>query len=264
MRRNTLFWGLVLILLGIIFLLDNMGVFKNVNIWGIIWPGFLILFGIWILFGHRLRGPSGVEHAVVPLDGAQSAQIRMNHWAGRLYVKSGASAENLIEGDFTEGVEVKQHLTGDRMDVTLSVPGNFFPFPFSWGFNGLDWHVAINQSVPITLRLGSGAEEARLDLVDLQVSEIIVETGASSTHINLPENAGYTHFKVSSGASSTVITVPQGVAARIRTSSGLASINVARNRFPKSGSGYQSSEYDTAQNKVDIEIETGVGSVDIR
>jgi len=264
MRRNTIFWGFVLILLGLIFLLDNMGVFGSVNIWGIIWPGFLILFGIWILVGYRFRGSSKVEHAVVSLDGAQSATIRMNHWAGRLFVQSGASMENLLEGDFNEGVEVKQKRADDRMDATLSVPGDPFPFPYIWGSGGLDWHVSLNREVPIALVLSSGAGEARLDLNDLQVSEVTLKTGAHSARVNLPANAGYTRVKISSGVSSINISVPQGVAARIRTSGGLASFNIDRNRFPRGGPGFQSSDYDSAQNKVDIVAETGVGSVDIR
>jgi hypothetical protein len=58
--------------------------------------------------------------------------------------------------------------------------------------------------------------------------------------------------------------VPQGVAASIRARGGLASINIDSNRFPRSGDVNQSPDYETAANKVDMDIQTGVGSVDIR
>jgi len=58
--------------------------------------------------------------------------------------------------------------------------------------------------------------------------------------------------------------VPSGVAARIRASGGLAEIHVDRGRFPRAGGVYQSADYDTAPNRVDIDVEAGVGSVNIR
>jgi hypothetical protein len=61
-----------------------------------------------------------------------------------------------------------------------------------------------------------------------------------------------------------VVRVPSGVAARIRASGGLADIRVDRDRFPRAGGVYQSADYDTAANKVDIDVEAGVGSVNIR
>jgi hypothetical protein len=41
-------------------------------------------------------------------------------------------------------------------------------------------------------------------------------------------------------------------------------MNVDRSRFPQNGNIYQSPDYATAANRLDIQVETGVGSVDIR
>ena len=58
--------------------------------------------------------------------------------------------------------------------------------------------------------------------------------------------------------------VPSGVAARIRISSGLAGVSVDAERFPRVGSEYISPDYETAENRLDLEINTGVGSVSVR
>jgi hypothetical protein len=50
----------------------------------------------------------------------------------------------------------------------------------------------------------------------------------------------------------------------VRFEGGLASIDVDQNRFPRAGGVYRSPDYDTAQNKVDIEVKAGVGSLDVR
>jgi hypothetical protein len=82
--------------------------------------------------------------------------------------------------------------------------------------------------------------------------------------MTLPARAGKIRVKVASGAASVMLRVPEGVAARISVESGLAGISIDQNRFPRSAGGYQSPDFDRAENSADIRIETGVGSVEVR
>ena len=109
-----------------------------------------------------------------------------------------------------------------------------------------------------------GASDAHVDLTDVRVTDLKIETGASNTEITLPANAGVTHVDLDGGAASVSFTVPEGVAARIHVDSGLSSIDIDRNRFPRVGSYYKSDDYETAANKVDIEADFGAGSLSIR
>jgi hypothetical protein len=254
-----------LILLGLVFLLDNLGILP-VNAWQLMWPLFLVALGIWILFGTVLgRRATQAEHASVALEGAGRARIRINHGAGRLRIASGAGAGNLLEGDFSGGLDLKTRREGDLLDVNMSVPMQFFPFgPWNWGPNGLDWTFGLNQEIPFSLNINTGAGEANMDLADLRVSELRIQTGASSSSIVMPANAGHTRVDVEAGAASVRFTIPSGVAARIRNRSGLSSVNIDSMRFPRQGDIYISSDYETAANKLDLEIRTGVGSVDVR
>ena len=138
----------------------------------------------------------------------------------------------------------------------------FGPWNHGWA-GALDWDFTLNRSVPLSLRLETGASETRLSLLDLQVRELWLKTGASSTMIDLPRAAGLTRMTVESGAAAIRIHVPQGVAASIDVRSALAGVHVDSTRFPRSGSGYRSADFDTALNKVEIHVETGVGSLDI-
>ena len=75
--------------------------------------------------------------------------------------------------------------------------------------------------------------------------------------------AGLTRAKIRAGMASVDVRVPDGVAARIRAKGGMAEINVNRDRFPRSGDNYQSPDYDSAEHKVEIDAETGMGSLRI-
>jgi hypothetical protein len=60
------------------------------------------------------------------------------------------------------------------------------------------------------------------------------------------------------------ITIPSGVAARIRADSGLGGIRIDETRFPKSGKMYESADFASATNKIEVEVDGGVGSITIR
>jgi hypothetical protein len=205
--------------------------------------------------------------------------VRLNHAAGRLRMHALAGpgedlpsgedlptaedAGTLFSGDFGGGVDLQTRRDGDLLDVELRVPsGNWGP----WGWNRgeRDWSIGFNPAVPLSFNLETGANDTRLDLTGLLVSDVRIQTGASATDIRLPARAGLTQVEIHSGAAATRLFVPDGVAARIRVSGGLASIQVDTNRFPYSGGEYISADFQTNPNRADLRLETGVGSVEVR
>lgn len=268
MRRETLFWGGILVLGGILLLLGNLG-FLAVDVWKLLLPLFLIALGLWTMWGVFFAKPSAeTEQVSVPLAGAGQARVRIRHGAGRLRLDDSAGPGELVAGTFVGGLDHKARREGDVLDVEMRLPFDRFPrFAFPWMLgpgSTLDWSCGLNREIPLSLDLETGASDTRIDLTNLRVTDLRLQTGASATDITLPANAGYTRVKIGSGAAAVNLRVPSGVAARIRVSAGLAGVTVDRNRFPRVGGVYQSPDYETALNKADVSIETGVGSVDVR
>jgi hypothetical protein len=79
--------------------------------------------------------------------------------------------------------------------------------------------------------------------------------------VRLPRAAGLTAVRAEAGAASLTVEVPVSVAARIRSRMGLGSTQVDETRFARSAAGFESADYGTAPNRVDIDISGGVGSV---
>ncbi len=266
MRRGTLIWGAALILFGVLLLLSNAGVI-DVDIWGLIWPLFLLAAGIWFVWSV-LAGPERAgeaEEAAIPLEGARRARLRIHHGAGRLQIDSSASRGNVASGAFAGGLDYHSRLSGDELEVEMRPRSRALvpiALPVLWfSSGGLEWQLGLTPDVPLKLDLRTGAGEALLDLTDLKVEELRIQTGASSASVRLPARAGLTRVNVSGGMTSLRLQVPEGVAARIRASAGLGSISVDRRRFPRTGGVYQSPDYETAQNKVEIRADTGLGSL---
>lgn len=264
MNRNNYFWAALLIFAGILLLLGNLGILE-VNVWGLLWPIFLILAGVWFLLGSRFGYPTAkVEEVSISLKGTARARVRISHGAGRLRLDDSANEGELVSGSFGGGLRYQTHEDGNTLDVRMrpGVHGSGF---ITWAPGlPLNWDFGLSQTIPLTLDLETGAGETILDLTNLQVLDFHLQTGASSSTVTMPARAGMTHAHIEAGAAAVTVHIPTGVAARIRTSSGLAAITVDQERFPRQGKVYLSSDYETAENKIDLEIETGVSSVSVR
>jgi len=262
MRRDYIFWGTVLILLGGLMFLNSADIRLpgGINPMQLFWPSVLILLGGWIMFGYFLRGKAETEQVSIDLQGASQASLKLSHGAGRLVLRAGASPGQLLDGTFAGGVKQRVHKSGDRLDAHIEANPMIFP-PFFGGWQGLEWHINLNRDVPLALRLETGASQSELDLRDLKVTDLRVNTGASKTDLTLPANAGRTEVRVELGAASLDMVVPQEVAARIRSEHGAAAIEIDTTRFPYSNGIYESTDFSSAQNKVDIMIQAGAGRV---
>jgi uncharacterized protein YqfA (UPF0365 family) len=265
MRRGGVFWAVVLILIGALLLADNMGLFE-VNVWQVIWPVALIALGVWVLVGPVMgmgRRQVISERAVIPLQGAEQARVRVHHGAGRLQVDASAGPGELVNGTFA-GLVQHVRREGATLDVDMRMD-----FQWGWGWRWrpggtLDWTFGLNGAIPLALEFDTGASEAHLDLTDLRVTDLVLRAGASSTEVTLPAHAGHTRANIRAGAAYMRVRVPSGVAARLRVKSAVADVNVDQSRFPRRGNVYQSADYETAENKVEIDMEAGVGALDVR
>ena len=265
MRHSGLFWGAVLVVVGGLLLLDNLGILR-VNIWSLAWPIGLLLFGAWILVGVFRGGrPVAIESFSLPLGDTTQATIGMHHGAGKMVVRDQAAPDLLLDGTFSGVVVHTENISNRRMTIDLRASlDRLGLWGAPWGNNrGREWTVALSQCIPLSLNFETGAAEADINLQGMQVSDFRLSTGTSLTHVVMPANGGYTRAKLEAGAASISVRIAGGVAARIRTQSGLSSITVDQKRFQRSGDVYASPDYETMPNKVDIDVQMGVSSVSI-
>lgn len=255
-QRSRISWfgPVVLIGFGTFFLLRDFDVVES----DFIWPAILIIAGIGLLAGTMRRQPIETKVINVPLDGASRARVRIDHGGGELRVgRSTAGSMTLCTGS-AGGVEQRVNRKGDRLDVSLKQT------PGLWARSiGQPFRVDFNPGVELELDFHTGATDTTLDLSGLLVNSLDLKTGASSTIITAPEQ-GHTKASVDAGAASVEVRVPPSVAARIVADTGLAEVNIDTNRFLRSGGGYESADYSTSLNRLDLRINGGVASFKVR
>ena len=259
MQRGAFFWGGILIIAGILFLLNTTGVL-NVNVWALLWPIVFIAGGLWLLWGSLGRSNRQAEHITMELKGVEEAHLKIKFGAGQLTINGETAPEELLNGSFGTGLEYESKEQGDQLILELRPPDEG---PLKWN-NNRDWNIGLNKDIPMKLEMETGAGENTIDLEEMQVNQVNLKTGASRTTMRLPAQARLTDVSVDTGVSSLDLIIPEGVAGIISVEQGLSSIEIDEDRFPRHNGDYRSMDYESAENKVAISINIGVGSVSIR
>jgi hypothetical protein len=259
MKRDNIFWGIALILLGVLLFLQTQGFIGN--IFPYLWPLALILVGSWIMLGVFWKPDSSQEESFsFELGAAHSVNYHFAHGAGQLEISGGAPTGQALVGTSATGMNRNSYLNGDQLDVRVEAGPSFVPVI---GPSQGVWRFQLAQNIPVQLTVESGASLQTIDLTNVMATRFALKTGASSTNVTMPAH-GVSLLDVESGAASINIRVPQSTAARIRVKDSVISMDVDTNRFPRIDSGlYQSTNYDTAVDRADINIQSGMASVKV-
>jgi hypothetical protein len=265
MGRNQLVWGTALLLIGGLMLASEMGVRlpNGTSPTDLFWPIALLGAGVWVLIGVFFRGQVEMENISIDLQGASSANVKINHGAGELKIHSGANVNELAHGSFSGGLEHKANRNGDSLDVKMRPVNDFIKLPFFGPNSQINWDLALNPNIPMALNLNLGANKSDIDLRDMNISGLDLDTGASETKITLPVRGRF-RADLDLGAASLEVVIPEGLSARIRPSLGAADFKINEARFPRNGSYYQSPDFDSAENSVDMTIDAGAASVRVK
>ena len=251
----ALTWPVAWIVIGVILLASTTGTLATgpAELFAEWWPWVLVILGVWFLIGAFVPGGRAVEALTVPLGDARQAKVDIRFGAGELAIHRAAPGA-LVDGTYQGGV---RHRTIGPGHVELEQDLDGIP----WLDRDSRWDVGLTGDVPLDLRLNVGAYRGLIDLSDLRLATLDLHTGASETRVRLPRAAGATSVTAQAGAASLTIEVPDGVAARIRSRMALGSHQIDPARFPRVGDVYQSLDYGTAANHVDIDVRAGVGSL---
>ena len=265
--RRGVFWPLLLIALGLIFLLQNFGFISGVSWLAIasLWPLLLVLIGLDIAFARRWPLPTlAVEVAVIaaglalvayspnlspgvfvfgdgggggetdvsaPRSDATAMNLTLNGGATHSYHVTGGASQLVEAHSANPDLRLRVSGSNGHPDVRLDQASSGFFRPVSAG----DIQIQVASDVPTSLTINVGAGEFDVDLSDVRVADARVNVGASSMRFVLPKPSGDVTIRMNGGASNIVLVVPDGVEARIGTSGGLLSLRSDNARLGSDG-----------------------------
>ncbi len=119
--------------------------------------------------------------------------------------------------------------------------------------------VKLNEQPTWNLEFNIGAAKASLDLSKFKVSNLSLNSGATSTKIKLGNKVSYTNVNVDMGAASLEIDIPDSSGCKITGDMVLVLKDIRG--FQKMESGYYITEnFDEAENIIAIDVNSGVSS----
>jgi hypothetical protein len=295
-RRVSLVGPVILIGLGIVLLLNNLGIL-DWDVWDVVfrlWPVLLIAAGLEVLIGRRsalgsllalivtlalvagvlwlvstgvVIGQTGpIEEISQPLDGATGAKVVISPAVGTLHLASLSESDDLIAGTIYpvkgEHIARDSEIEGDTVAFSLKSHGEFRgPFFGGWGPEQ-GWNLKLARSVPLDLTVDIGVGQAKLDLGDLNVTDLSTNMGIGQTSVTLP-GRGRLQAHVEGGIGSLDIVIPSGMEARIHFDTGLVGRSLPNSYKDSGGDVYITPGYAGADNRIDLEVELGIGAVTV-
>lgn len=297
--RNPNTGAMILIGIGVLFLLANLGVLSGI---GRLWPLVLVGIGVWILMGRGQKAAVRREHFSAPVSGATSARMKLALPIGETTIGGLDDPNSLIDADMVFLGEMNFVAQGESEKfVSLSQPGDsWFNWmnPANWNWNQRDDYrstIRLNTVVPTDLDIQGGMGKSTIDLSKLHLTGLEVSGGVGEVIVTLPSSSagldariqvgvGRLDLTVPSGAAlnarvkggvgETEITLPADAAARIEASSGVGDVNISSRLQKVSGDDsnfglgkkgvWETSNFSSAAQQIVIHYDGGVGQLRVR
>lgn len=292
-RRGTDVWPIVLIAVGAIVLLSNLGVFRIGALFDLLnyWPVALIAVGLnlltndryrtplivgaiavvvvlWSLDGgtQRLVGGSGsaevvpVEHL---LEGAAAARVTLDLGVGRVRIDDAAAPGVLASGTvgLGRGESLEESYGRENATALLELRSRGTTGATTIGAGeDRSWALSLTREVPLALRLNAGVGQNQIDLRSAQLVDLSFRGGVGESTIDLPSGAYAASVEV--GVGETTVRVPSGAAVRLTMSTGLGSSNV-RGEWNRQGDVYTTPGFESAQERIELSVRGGIGALTV-
>ncbi len=254
---RSLFWPVLLIGLGVIFLLSNLDIIKPVNANALfaLWPLILIVIGLDLIFARRsplagalialvvigaivavliaapsLNLPSGgqlqTRSLTDPVGAATSAEINLAFSSQPVSVHPVNDPANLFEGQIQYYGNLHYSSNGNPVRrISLSHSSVGFNFGFDLSATPR-WEIGLNPTVPINLQLNGSSGSLQLDLASLNLSGFSLDQGSGSADVNLALSRQPYTADFSGGSGSLNLNLPAGADLTLHMNRGSGSTNI--------------------------------------
>lgn len=174
-------------------------------------------------------------HFEEAVNGATSAVVTLNLSVGRTTVSTLENPDLLFEADVTYVGEMEFAVSGGdertiklgQKKMTDNVLGAFKRTLRSVSNRkDIEWQVRLNPSVPLRLAVDGGVGASEIDLSNLALTRLTMDSGVGSTRLTLPATGKNYHVTIDGGVGGTVINIPENAAVDVDIDGGVGGVKV--------------------------------------
>ena len=239
---RSFFWPILLIGVGVIWLLGNLDILPHSSLRMLLrmWPLIFVVIGLDILFGRRspliggLIGLGAVAVVIImlllapslsietngelktlnfseSLGGAASARINLDLERYPTTIEALSDSNLLIEAELDTLTNVVFSASGDQEKSVSLNPVEDYSFDYEW-YDIVDaqWEIGLSPDVPLDLTVDIGSGSTTLDLMDLELSDLMIDGGSGSVELTLPASTSQYSVEIDSGSGSFDVELEAG------------------------------------------------------
>lgn len=287
-EKSSSNFGVLIILIGIGVLLYNLDILKITMFWGIVklWPLLLIVAGLSIIF-KRVRYLSVVlwllfigvviGYSYIYIDemswsfgpdipsisyasdavGIEEAFMNLDLSTGSVIVKSQPDT-TLMYSIPEKGIDVAEFTqTGTFGELEIKADNKSSLNVFQ----SKNFEVVLPEGSDWSFEIDGGVLALEMDLTSLKTTGGNIDLGIGALELIFGDEAtGY--YEIDLGVGDILITIPDKIGVKLIKDSGVASIDTPN--YTKNDGIYYSKNYEDAENKIEINLDIGVGNFEIK
>ncbi len=299
MRYRNIFWGVILILIGVLFTLENLNLiyFDFRELWRL-WPVVLILWGVsilpagkWIRIGLVMAVLAGSVYYMLDRtvsskfpdeeetewpesgktvfdqqfdisneDSIDFATLNMSAAAGEFMLLDTTQALLHFSQNKTDmRYTYSKVVTDDRVVITIGSSNSRLLFNKK---PHSKVRVRLNKKPVWDINLDVGAAAVQFDLSPFKVKNLELESGAASLKVKLGDKYPETRVNIDAGASELVLKVPEESGCDLKISAVL-SVKEIQGFEKVDHRHYRTANFDSAANKIYLEVNAAMSNYSI-
>lgn len=242
--HGSLFWPFVLVGVGMVWLLNNLGILSTDRLWSLVrfWPVLLIAIGldlvfgrrrpwvgaligaltlgavVWLLFAAReMAMPPGITSQLTttrlrePIGRATSALVELNLAEAPVTLKALDDSDDLIDATLVHRRQIDLRVSGDEEKTVVLGPSGAASFPLIGllAGEGARWDIGLTPDIPLQLDIRGGSGSAQLDLGRLQLARFDLDVNSGGVRAALPATEGRCRVVVEGGSGRLRLALPE-------------------------------------------------------
>jgi hypothetical protein len=301
MKNKNIFLGMILVIIGGLWLLNNLDIFDFsvrylFNSFWKLWPLIIVVVGtglilnnktaeriLWLIFFLVVLGYAIFMQYGNPFTNNIDGNITKNNknsedrqyyplnsldQNGNLVMNIGATKFKVSSTDSDNFFESDSNIRNLTIDVTESgtiTTANIKNSGDLMDLNGVSDNsldLRLNNKIPWDIKVNCGAVDGNLDLSAIESKNVAISIGAGKLDLILSEIPEIQIVNLNAGVSEIEIGLPETSGLKINFKGALNSTNIDTLGLTKQDNTYISENYDTASKKIDMDIEIGLGKLD--
>ena len=256
---RSLFWPIMLIGAGAIWLLYNLNMIPAENLWMLVrlWPILIILAGLNVLFARRLAilgavlgllvmagaayillygdeldlisSPEPqVETFAVEMTNTTATELNLDLSFQEASLHGLSASDQLFLAEIGHVGDIDFNVTGEG-EKTISLKQMGWEAGYQWLQTKLEgevmvWDIGLSPRIPFDLSVEGGVGKSDLDLADLKLSDFDYDGGTGASTIILPESREGYETRIESGTGMVTVALPENSNLTIRVDSGTGQV----------------------------------------